>query len=117
MGKNKYHRGRSVNGTWVIGDVKRTEELQFLIVEVTDRPEETFFGIIPAHTSRCFRTYHNLNEFYSNLNVNHSNTFSILKLGPLLILKREPGMALNIKSLYETGPISSIAMAMWSNTS
>ncbi|KII70970.1 putative transposase-like protein [Thelohanellus kitauei] len=82
MGKNKQDRGHSVNRAWVHGDVERTEERRLFLIEVPDRTEATLLGIIRTHVlpgsiimTDCFRSYHNLNEFYTHFTVNHSNTF------------------------------------------
>ncbi|KII72804.1 putative transposase-like protein [Thelohanellus kitauei] len=82
MGKNKHRRGHSVNWAWVLGGVERTEEHRVFLVEVPDRTEATLLGIIRTYVlplsiimTDCFRSYHNFNEFYTHLTVNHSNTF------------------------------------------
>ncbi|KII69878.1 hypothetical protein RF11_15660 [Thelohanellus kitauei] len=73
--KTKSQRGHSLNETWVIGAVKRTEECQLLLGEVSDRTEETFFGIIRTYTSRV---YYNDQEFsYPEIGANTSSIEAI----------------------------------------
>ncbi|KII66138.1 hypothetical protein RF11_11955 [Thelohanellus kitauei] len=49
MGKNKHHRGHSVDGAWVLGGVERTEEHRVFLVYVSDRTEATLLGIIRTY--------------------------------------------------------------------
>ncbi|KII67883.1 hypothetical protein RF11_02630 [Thelohanellus kitauei] len=81
IGKSKHHKTHSANVAWVLGGVERTEERRLFLVKVPDRTEGTLWGIICTHVlpgsiimTDCFRSYHNLNEFYTHLTVNHSNT-------------------------------------------
>ncbi|KII61508.1 hypothetical protein RF11_12924 [Thelohanellus kitauei] len=62
MGNNKHPRGHSVNRPWVLGK------------EIPDRTEATLLGIIRTHVlpgsiimTDCFRSYHNLSQFYTHL--------------------------------------------------
>lgn len=82
FGKNKYHRGHSVNGAWILGGVERTPERKMFLCEVKDRTEETLLSIIRTHVNPgsiimtdCFRSYFNLNEYYTHQTVNHKENF------------------------------------------
>jgi ISXO2-like transposase domain len=46
FGKRKYHRGHTVEGSWVFGGVERTQERRVFLVEVADRTRETLFPLI-----------------------------------------------------------------------
>lgn len=82
MGKVKYHRGHRVDGAWVLGGVERTPEKRIFLVEVPDRTEETLLSIIRTHVlpgsiiiTDCFKSYINLQQYYTHLTVNHSLNF------------------------------------------
>ncbi|KII62643.1 hypothetical protein RF11_10974 [Thelohanellus kitauei] len=47
--ENSIHYLVGTFGEWVIDAVKRTEERRLFLVEVSDRTEEIFFGIINTH--------------------------------------------------------------------
>lgn len=82
MGKNKYHRGHHVSGAWVLGGVERTLERKLFLIEVPNRTEETLIRVIRTHVlpgsiiiTDCFRSYWNLEQYYTHLTVNHSQNF------------------------------------------
>lgn len=82
MGKVKYNRGHRVDGAWVLGGVERTPERRLFLVEVPDRTENTLLSIIRTYVlpgsvimTDCFKSYHNLSQYYTHLTVNHSENF------------------------------------------
>ena len=49
FGKRKFHKGKRVNGQWVVGGVERTCEKKCFFVMVESRDAHTLFDIIFAH--------------------------------------------------------------------
>jgi transposase-like protein len=78
FGRGKYHRGHSVQGQWVFGDVDRVSERLFL-VPVPDRTADTLAAIIRDQiepgttvTSDCWGSYRDLESLgYTHRTVNH----------------------------------------------
>ncbi|XP_035233008.1 uncharacterized protein LOC118204826, partial [Stegodyphus dumicola] len=82
FGKQKYHRGKRVEGKWVFGLVERgTDKCVFRVVE--NRGAETLLEIIKENVlpgsiiiSDCWKAYDCLEfEGYAHLKVNHSLSF------------------------------------------
>ncbi|XP_035224960.1 uncharacterized protein LOC118197546 [Stegodyphus dumicola] len=82
FGKQKYHRGKRVEGRWVFGLVERgTDKCVFRVVE--NRGAETLLEIIKENVlpgsiviSDCWKAYDCLEfEGYAHLKVNHSLRF------------------------------------------
>lgn len=82
FGKQKYHRGRVIEGQWVFGGFERGSKRLFL-VPVPDRTKETLIGcikewILPGThiVSDCWASYSSLSvEGYTHSTVNHSINF------------------------------------------
>lgn len=82
FGKQKYYKGRYVQGQWVFGGVERGTGLCFL-VPIEDRSEQTLLKLIkkwvkPGTTiiSDCWKSYNNISEHgFNHLTVNHSVQF------------------------------------------
>jgi hypothetical protein len=51
FGKRKYHRGKRVDGVWVVGGVERTPERRIFMVTVADRSETTLESIIHSYVA------------------------------------------------------------------
>ena len=49
FGKRKYHRGKPVDGAWVVGGVERTNERRFFAVVVKTRDEATIKQVLAEH--------------------------------------------------------------------
>ena len=84
FGRTKYHRGKPVQGQWVIGGVERTPERKIFVKTIDKRNESTLFDIIKenVHEGSIIYTdqwkgYHNLSEKldYQHGTVNHSKYF------------------------------------------
>jgi transposase-like protein len=82
FGKRKYHRGRKVDGQWVLGFIER-ESGRVVLQAVETRDKATLLPIIkrwikPGTTiiSDLWKSYDCLkNEGYNHLTVNHSKNF------------------------------------------
>ena len=82
FGKRKYHRGRKIEGQWILGGVERDSKKSFY-VPVARRDAATLIGVIkdwifPGTTiySDCWKAYGGLkNEGFQHLTVNHSTNF------------------------------------------
>lgn len=83
IGKNKYHRGKSVKGFLCFGIVEKTIERRILFILIQKRDKATPLPIILRYISEksivysdMWKVYHNLNIYFSNYHmVNHSKTF------------------------------------------
>lgn len=83
FGKRKYHRGRQVDGHWVLGGVERGDCTKIFAVVVEKRDADTLIPIIqqmvlPGTTiiTDCWRSYSSLaNMDYEYLKINHSVEF------------------------------------------
>ena len=84
FGRNKYHRGRPINGVWVVGGIERTSEKRCFVVVVQDRTAATLQDIILRHVAPGSIVHTDLWRGYtgiSDLNnithrtVNHSQHF------------------------------------------
>jgi hypothetical protein len=51
FGKRKYYRGHRVEGVWVIGGVKRTDQRLMFAEVVERRDEETLLEVISRHVA------------------------------------------------------------------
>ena len=82
FGKNKYHRGRHVEGQWVFGGICR-ETREIFLVTVEKRDSATLIPIILQRIkegttimSDCWKSYNVLSELdYQHLTVNHQYNF------------------------------------------
>ena len=82
FGKRKYHRGRLVEGHWVLGGVERGTDNVFLVV-VPDRTSATLVPIIQQYVRRGsvihtdeWAAYSCLSQHgYTHGTVNHSQNF------------------------------------------
>ena len=84
FGKVKHHRGRRVEGAWVLGGVERTPERNLFLVVVPDRCENTLMHVLIKHIAPgsivhtdLWKAYHQLQPILgvSHLTVNHSLHF------------------------------------------
>ena len=84
FGKQKYHRGRLVVGTWVLGETERGSSLCFMkVLPNNKRDATTLLPIIQQHVAPgttiitdCWRAYNGLQSLgYIHLTVNHSRNF------------------------------------------
>ena len=84
FGKQKYNRGRLVEGTWVIGGVERGSSSCFMkVLPLNKRDAATMIPIIQQHVAPgttiitdCWRAYNRLSSLgYIHLTVNHSRQF------------------------------------------
>jgi hypothetical protein len=82
--KRKYHRGKRVNGVWVVGGVERTEERRMFAATVLKRDEPTLTDVIrrfvlPGSTiyTDCWKAYKFDKENISmrHYTVNHSENY------------------------------------------
>ena len=82
MGKRKYHKGRVVDGQWVLGGIERGTKNLFL-VPVPNRTSRTLIPIIKERVAEgatiytdCWRAYLALSSHgYTHRTVNHSRNF------------------------------------------
>ncbi len=82
FGKQKYHRGRVIDGQWVFGGFERDSKRLF-IVPVENRTKDTLVAcikewILPGThiVSDCWASYSSLSlEGYTHTTVNHSTNF------------------------------------------
>ena len=81
IGRRKYHRGRVVQGTWVLGMISSDGHVRFEVVK--DRKRDTLEGVIvrnvicgsTIHTDE-WRSYNRLRQLgYAHATVNHSQRF------------------------------------------
>jgi transposase-like protein len=90
FGKRKYHRGKYVEGAWVLGGVERTEERRFFVVVVEKRDSATICNVLSKYVaegsvlySDCWKGYadveHSLN--LPHFTVNHSVGFKDTQTG------------------------------------
>lgn len=84
IGRNKYHRGKPVQGVWVMGAVERTDQRRIFVTEIPDKKENTLLQIIKDNIeegsiiySDCFRSYVNITSKlnFEHMTVNHSEYF------------------------------------------
>ena len=84
FGKRKYHRGRIVEGQWVLGGVCREDNTIFLVpIPDNKRDRQTLEPLLIKHIapgttiiSDCWRAYDNLGaKGFKHLTVNHSLNF------------------------------------------
>src|SRR5260363_378943 len=84
IGRNKYHRGKPVQGVWVYGAVERTDQRRIFVTEIPDKKESTLLQIIKDNIeegsiiySDCFRSYQNITSKlnFDHKTVNHSEYF------------------------------------------
>ena len=84
FGKRKYHKGKRVNGQWVVGGVELTNEKKCFFVLVDSRDANTLFDVVFNHVipgsiiiTDCWRAYlpicQSLN--FQHMTVNHSICF------------------------------------------
>src|SRR5690242_4479546 len=84
FGRRKYHRGRRVDGTWVIGGIEKTTEKRCFLVKVQKRDEKTIKEIIEKYIEKgsivhtdCWRGYLHIDELgVTHKTVNHSKHFT-----------------------------------------
>ena len=85
FGRRKYHRGRRVEGVWVIGGIENTSEKKCFLVKVEKRDEETIKKILKTYVRKgsivrtdCWRGYLNIEEelYVHHKTVNHSKHFT-----------------------------------------
>ena len=85
FGRRKYHRGRRVEGVWVIGGIENTSEKKCFLVKVEKHDEETIKKILKTHVRKgsivrtdCWRGYLNIEEELDvrHETVNHSKHFT-----------------------------------------
>ena len=82
FGKRKYHKGRRVEGCWVLGGIDRETKETFFQV-VPDRSAETLLPILIDNIhpesiviSDCWKAYHTLSQHFKDYrNINHSLHF------------------------------------------
>ena len=82
FGKNKYHKGRYMEGQWIFGGICR-ETKDFFVVPVPKRDSLTLIPVILSKIaegstiiSDCWRSYNVLSELdYTHLTVNHQYNF------------------------------------------
>lgn len=84
FGKNKYHRGRPIDGVWVVGGIERTSEKRCFLKVVHNRTAETLHDIISRHVAPGSIVYTDLWRGYTGISelnnithrtVNHSQHF------------------------------------------
>ena len=85
FGKRKYHRGRIIDGVWVVGGIERTGEKRCFVKVVQDRTAGTLHDIISRHVepgsivhTDLWRGYIGIEELNMNIihrTVNHSEHF------------------------------------------
>jgi transposase-like protein len=89
FGRRKYHRGRRVNGVWVIGGIEKTERKRCFLVKVERRDENTIKRILETYVKKgsivrtdCWKGYLNIEDLgVSHETVNHSEHFTDPKTG------------------------------------
>ena len=73
--KRKYHRGRMIDGVWVVGGIERTDEKKCFVKVVQDRSAETLYGVISRHVAPGSIVYTDLwrgyGNFFNELNMTH----------------------------------------------
>ncbi|XP_067652209.1 uncharacterized protein [Haliotis asinina] len=82
FGKRKYHRGKRVDGVWVLGGIER-ESRQVFLTSLPDRSADTLIPIIEKYVAKgttiitdCWKAYSKLGQLgYTHLTVNHSEHF------------------------------------------
>ncbi|XP_071093641.1 uncharacterized protein [Haliotis cracherodii] len=82
FGKRKYHRGKRVEGVWVLGGIERESRHVFLTT-LTDRSAATLIPAIERHVAKgttiitdCWKAYSSLGKIgYTHQTVNHSLNF------------------------------------------
>ncbi|XP_046573684.1 uncharacterized protein LOC124281755 [Haliotis rubra] len=82
FGKRKYHRGKRVEGVWVLGGIER-ESRQVFLTTLTDRSADTLISAIEKHVAKgttiitdCWKAYNKLGKLgYTHMTVNHSENF------------------------------------------
>jgi transposase-like protein len=83
FGKRKYHRGRMIDGVWIVGGIERTEDKKCFVKIVENRTAETLHEIISNHVAPgsivytdCWRGYTGMEELnVTHRTVNHSEHF------------------------------------------
>lgn len=83
IGRRKYHRGRLVEGTWIVGMIDLNGEFRIEVCPENKRDRMTLATIIEKHVqpntviyTDCWKGYNGLNDRgYEHLTVNHSLHF------------------------------------------
>lgn len=84
LGKRKYHRGRLVEGVWILGMIERgSKNYRLEICPDNRRDSSTLLNLILKHIALgteihtdCWRGYNKLEEYgYIHKTVNHSSNF------------------------------------------
>lgn len=84
FGRRKYHRGKHIEGAWVIGGIERTQEAKFFAKVVERRDSETIVDVLSRHIlpgtiihSDCWRGYVGIDSELDVVHkcVNHSIGF------------------------------------------
>jgi len=85
IGRRKYHRGRIVEGNWILGMIDRnTKEVRMAVCPGNQRDADTLYRLISDHVeisstihTDCWRGYNGLmvRGFAAHLTVNHSYHF------------------------------------------
>lgn len=89
FGRRKYHRGRVIDGVWIIGGIERTKEKRCFLLKVEKRDEKTIKDILEKYIKKgsivytdCWKGYLNIEELgYKHKTVNHSENFVDPKTG------------------------------------
>jgi transposase-like protein len=89
FGRRKYHRGRVIDGVWIIGGIERTEQKRCFLIKVQKRDEETIKDILDKYVEKgsivhtdCWKGYLNIDELgFKHKTVNHSENFVDPKTG------------------------------------
>jgi len=89
FGRRKYHRGRVIDGVWIIGGIERTEQKWCFLIKVQKRDEETIKDILDKYVEKgsivhtdCWKGYLNIDELgFEHKTVNHSENFVDPKTG------------------------------------
>src|SRR5438132_4373931 len=84
FGRRKYHRGRMIEGVWVVGGIEKTDEKRCFVKVVQDRTAETLHDVISrnvlpgsiVHTD-LWRGYRGIEQELNMIHrtVNHSENF------------------------------------------
>ena len=83
FGHKKYHRGRNIEGVWIIAGIERTEEKKCFIEIVENRNADTIQNVLSKHVAQGSIVYTDSWKGYNGIEemgiyhktVNHSNNF------------------------------------------